>query len=178
MKLDRLNRGEAVAMLSAVALFVVMFLDWFGYSGEQSGNLLGYLSLFLDSSNAWQAMDVIPFALELTIAVAVGAGLLTLFDSEWKPAIPPSAAVTVLGGLSLLLILYRIVDPPGLADIGGISINAHPRLGAYLGLAASAGIACGGYTATRQRGTSFAGTADALAAKPAKRSEKRPGPRT
>jgi len=184
MKLDRLNRGEAIAMVSALVLFVVMFLDWFGYSNGQSGNLLGELNLFSESSNAWQAMEVIPIVLELTIVVTVGAGLLTLFDSEWKPSIPPSAATAVLGGLSFLLIFFRIIDPPSLGDVGGLPIHTEPRLGIYLGLAAAAGIAGGGYTAMRQRGSSFAQIADALAVKPTrsptgkpkKRSEKRPDP--
>ena len=39
MKLDRLNRGEAVAMVSAVALFVFMFLDWYGVEVSNGGSL-------------------------------------------------------------------------------------------------------------------------------------------
>ena len=177
MKLDRLNRGEALAMASAVALFVLMFFDWFGYGNGQNGNDLSYFKLFLSDSNAWQAMSVITFVLELTIVVAIGAGLLVLFDSGWRPAIPPSAAVTVLGGLSFLLVLYRIVEPPGQGDISGLPIHAEPMLGIYLGLIAAAGIAAGGYLAMGRRGSSFARTADALATKPKRRSEKRPAPR-
>jgi hypothetical protein len=107
-----------------------------------------------------------------------------LIDSQWTPAIPPSAAVSVLGGLSFLLILLRILFPPDFGTLGGIAVNATPELGIFLGLAAAAGISYGGYRAMGLRGTSFAKVADALAVKPArasadkpkKRTEKRPDP--
>ena len=47
--------------------------------------------------NAWQTLEVIPLFLMLAIVVAVGAALLRSSGSEWKPAIPPAAAVCVLG---------------------------------------------------------------------------------
>lgn len=176
MSLDRLNRGEAIATASAVVLFVSMFLDWYGYGYEQQGNLLGYLNLFVSNTNAWEALHVISLVLVTTITVTLGAGLLALFDSEWKPAVAPSAAVSVLGGLSFLSVLFRIISPPGLEGTS-VTFHGEPRFGIYLGLLAAAGISCGGYAAMRGRGTSFAKVAAALADKPAKRSEKRPEPR-
>jgi hypothetical protein len=98
----------------------------------------------------------------LAIAVAVGAALMRLAGSEWKPAVPANAAVTVLGGLAALLILIRIVFPPGFGTIGGISINATLKVGVFLALAAAIGIAYGGYRAMREAGDSFQGIAQRL----------------
>jgi hypothetical protein len=148
-------------VVSALALFVVMFFTWYG--SEVSGQA-GKIELGVGGS-AWQTLDVISFVLMLTVAVAVGAGLLRVLDSSWEPAVPPSAAVAVLGGLSFLLILFRILDPPDFGTLGGVTVNATPKLGAFLGLAAAAGVACGGYRAMGERGTSFAGIADRLSAK-------------
>ena len=190
MKLNRLKPGEALAVIAAVALFVFMFLDWFG--AEISGQA-GKIDFGAGAGgSAWATLDLISFVLMLTVAVTIGAGLPALLDSRWKPAIAPSAVVTVLGGLSFLLILFRIVFPPDFGTLGGIGVNATLELGIFLGLAAAAGITYGGYRAMGQRGTSFAKVADALAikppgaaakrshtaAKPKERSEKRPEPRS
>jgi hypothetical protein len=182
MKLDRLNRGEAIAAISAVALFVSMFLDWYG--AEIVETTSGVNLFPAAGGNAWQTLELLPAVLLLTIAVTLVFTQMALLDSGWEPAIRPSAAVAVLGGISFLSILSRIVFPPDLGEISGIAFGANLKLGIFVALAAAAGIACGGYTAMRQRGTSFAKVADELGTKPArapagrrgKRSEKRPGP--
>jgi amino acid transporter len=161
VKRRRLKAGEAIWLLSAVGLFVFMFFSWFG--SELSGQA-EQVAFFGEGGggNAWQTLEGISFALMLTVAVAVGAALMRIFGSNWEPAIPPSAAVAVLGGISTLLIVLRILFPPDLGDLGGVSINATRHLGVFLGFAAAAGIAYGGYRAMGERGTSFAKVADSL----------------
>jgi hypothetical protein len=184
MKLDRLNRGEAIGLVSALALFVLMFFGWYG--SEVSGQVenLAYVAAS-SAGSTWQSLGLISLVLALTIVVAVVAAALRAVGSTWQPAIPPSAAVAVLGGVSTLLIVFRILVPPGLGTVGGITIRATLELGAFLGLVAAAGIAYGGYRGMGERGTSFAKIADGLSAKPAgsaagtpkNGSEKRPEPR-
>jgi hypothetical protein len=157
-----LTRGEAVALFAAILLFASMFVSW--YDSEVSGQareikLGGGAGA---GGSAWQTLELIPLILMLTIVVTVGAALLRLAGSKWEPEIPPSAAVAVLGGLSTLGILLRIVFPPDLGDLGGVAINANVELGAFLGLVAAAGVAYGGYRAMGERGTSFAAVADSL----------------
>lgn len=185
MKLDRLNRGEAIATVSAVVLFVAMFLDWYG-SGIIIENFTD-ISLFVTpGGNAWQTLDVIPAVLTVTVAATIAMTQMALLDSEWEPSIRPGAAVAVLGGVSFLLILFRILFPPSFEAIGGYSFSTTLKPGIFVALAAAAGIAVGGYRAMGLRGSSFARIADALAAKPARakagtpgrRSEKRPEPRS
>jgi hypothetical protein len=158
-----LTRGEAIAALAAIALFAVTFASWYGseVSGQAREIKLGGGAGA--GGNAWQTLEVIPLVLLLTVVVTVGAVALRLSGSKWKPAIPPSAAVAVLGGLSALLVLFRIVAPPDLGELGGVQLNAKVELGAFLGLIAAAGVAYGGYRAMGQRDISFAGVADDLA---------------
>jgi hypothetical protein len=172
MKLDRLNHGEAIALVAAVGLFVFMFLGWYGSEISGQAGRIDFGDGAGAGGSAWATLSVISFALMLTIAVTVGAALLALTGSGWKPAIPASAVVTVLGGLSFLLILFRIVFPPDFGTLGGIAVNATLELGIFLGLVAAAGVAYGGYRAMGQRGTSFAKIADELGAKPAPRPPK------
>jgi hypothetical protein len=155
VKLSRLRTGEAIAALSALALFGVMFTTWYG--SEVSGQV-GTISLGGGAGaggSAWQTLDAISLILMLTVVVAVGAALLRASGSSWEPAIPPSALVAVLGGLSTLLVLFRILVPPDFGTLGGVPINATLDLGVFLGLAAAAGVAYGGYRAMGERGTSF-----------------------
>lgn len=192
MKLDRLNRGELIAAVAAVALFAFMFLDWYGAEISGQAGKIDFGDGAGPGGSAWATLEGISLVLMLTIAVTIGVGLLALLDSDWKPAIPPSAAITVLGGLSFLLIALRIVFPPDFGTLGGIAVSGTLELGVFLGLAAAGGIAYGGYRAMGLRGTSFAQIADELgvkprpaapkpsasspATKPKRRSEKRPEP--
>jgi hypothetical protein len=129
-----------------------MFFDWFGVEVDQ-GNLLSLL-VVSGGGNAWQTLEAIPIFLMLAIAVAVGAALMGIVGSNWKPVVPPSAAVTVLGGLAVLLILIRIVFPPGFSgSVGnGKSIEPTLKVGVFFALAAALGIAFGGFLAMREEG--------------------------
>jgi hypothetical protein len=165
VKRGRLKAGEAIFLLAAVLLFAFMFLGWYG--SEVSGQA-GEIRLGGGAGaggSAWQALDVIPLVLMLTVVAAIGAALLRLSGSRWEPAIPPSVAVAVLAGLSTLLVLFRIIVPPDFGTLGGVTVNATLRLGVFLGLAAAAGVAYGGYRAMGERGTSFARVADELSVK-------------
>jgi hypothetical protein len=168
----RLRAGETIWLLAAVLLFVFMFFSWFG--SEVSGQA-GEIQLGGGSGaggSAWQTLEGISLVLMLTVVVAVGAALLRLSGSRWELAIPPSAAVAVLGGLSTLLIGFRIVFPPDFGTLGGIGVEATLKLGIFLGLAAAFGIAYGGYRAMGEGSTSFAEVADALSSE-----RRRPGPK-
>ncbi len=73
-----------------------------------------------------------------------------------------NVAVTVLGGLSTLLVLFRIIDPPSFGSFGGVSVDGTLEIGIFLGLITAAGIAYGGYRAMQEEGSTFSGTADKL----------------
>ncbi len=153
-----LRVGEAIYLVAAIMLFILMFFDWFGFGIGQEPGVAGELNLFTHGQDAWQALEVTPIFLMLAIAVAVGAALLRLSGSDWKPAIPPGAAVCVLGGLAALLILIRMVDPPGpgAPALAGSEIHTTLRLPIFLALAAALGIAYGGRRTMADEGTSFA----------------------
>lgn len=176
MKAGRLRSGETIFLLAAILLFAVMFTSWYGseVSGQAREIKLGGGAG--QGGSAWQALDVISLVLMLTVVVAVGAALLRLFGSKWEPAVPPSAAVAVLGGLSTLLVLFRIVVPPDFGALGGVTVNANVELGAFLGLIAAAAVAYGGYRVMAQRGTSFAQVADGLSSE-RPRPERKPAPK-
>jgi hypothetical protein len=153
MDVDRLSTGEKIAGVSAILLFIFMFFDWFTVSASN-----GFISVSVGGS-AWDALEVIPIILLIAIVAAVGVAVVRLSDAVFEPSISINAVVSILGIVSVLLILYRIVSPPS-SGVDGISVD--PALGIFLGLIAAAGIAYGGYRAMQEEGSSFGEIGDHL----------------
>jgi uncharacterized membrane protein YhaH (DUF805 family) len=152
MDVARLSKGEKIAGVSAVALFIFMFFDWFSVSVSGGG---GLSSGSVGSGSAWDALDNIPIFLVITILVALAVVALRLSDSNFEPPISANAVVAVLGAISVLLILFRIVDAPGGGSFGGFSVDVSPAFGIFISLIAAAGITYGGYLAMNEEGTTF-----------------------
>src|SRR3954447_24830663 len=155
MDLDKLSSGEKIAGVSSILLFIFMFFDWFyaevtiGGSGASEG------------VNAWDALDWIPIWLVITILAALFVATLRLTDARYEPPVSANAIVAILGGVSFLLILYRIIDPPGgSASAPGISFDVGPEFWIFLALICAAGIAYGAYKAMQEEGASFGDLGD------------------
>ena len=160
MEVDKLSTGEKVSAVSAVLLFIFMFFDWFGVKVSGVPGFSG--SVEGGGGSAWDALDVIPVFLMLAVIVAIAVAVIRLTDADLEPPISLNAIVAGLGGLAVLLILYRIVSPPDLGGIAGISVDVTLKFGIFLGLISAAGIAYGGYSAMREEGATFGDAADRL----------------
>jgi amino acid transporter len=160
MDVNKLNTGEKIAGASAILLFIFMFFNWFGVEISGEGGTVSFGSGA--GGNAWDALDFIPIILVIAIVVALVNVFLRLSDSDYEPPVSMNVAVTVLGGISVLLVLFRIIDPPGFGTFGGVTVDATLEFGIFLGLIAAAGIAYGGYRGMQEEGTTFSGTADKL----------------
>jgi hypothetical protein len=165
MELDKLNTGEKVSAVSAILLFVFMFFEWFGVKVSGVSGFSGTVATG-EGGSAWDALDVIPIFLMLAIVVAIGVAVIRLTDADLEPPVSLNAIVAALGGLAVLLILYRIISPPSFGSFGGVSVDATLKFGIFLGLIAAAGIAYGGYSAMREEGATFGGEADRLSGGP------------
>ena len=122
---SRLRRGEVLAGAGAVLLVVFLLVgDW---AGSRSG---------------WEVLVSLRWLLALTIAAAFG--LVLVQATRRAPAVPVTMSlfVTVLGAISVLAIVYRVlISPP-----------AHEHAAAYLGLLSGIGLAYGGYESMRKEG--------------------------
>lgn len=130
---ERLGQGEKVASASALVLFACMFLSWFNFGFE--------------TENAWEALHFISSILFLTIVASLGVALMKVTDRDLGD-IPGGLVILVLGALSVVLILFRLIDPVSTPGFEGGSTSASVEAGAFLGLIAAAGVAVGGYLAT------------------------------
>ena len=122
---SRLRRGEVLAGAGAILLLVFMLVGT--WAGSRTG---------------WEALVSLRWLLVATIATAFG--LVITQATRRSPAIPVtmSLMVTVLGAISVLALIYRVlISPP-----------AHQHIAAYLGLLSTLAIAYGGYRSMRQEG--------------------------
>ena len=136
MDVNRLSQGEKVAAGSAIILFIVMFISWFEAPGGEFVRQVASAVGADTSFNAWQSFDFIDIVLLITVVVAVGAGVAKAADARVN--FPLSTLVTVLGALSTILVLYRIINPPSELD---------RKFGVFLGVIFAAALTYGGWLA-------------------------------
>jgi len=127
--MKRVRTGELVAAGGAVVLLVAMFLEWYGAAGGGEG---------LTAWDAFSVTDVV-----LALVVLAGLALLAFQIVGRGPALPVAIGVVTasLAFVALLLVLYRILNQPGSNDAVDV------RLGAWLGLAATAAVWWGAWKA-------------------------------
>lgn len=150
MQLGRLNRGERLSGISAFLLFSFMFFHWFGVKLTNTSNLLFAIRGDGPGKNAWEALDYIPIILAIAIIAALAVAALRLTNTVHRPLIPGNAVVAILGLVSALLILFRIVDPPIFYTEPTITSEGAVQFPIYLALLAAAGIAFGGCWAMQE----------------------------
>jgi hypothetical protein len=158
MDLNRLTQGEKIAGISAILLFIFMFFDWYGVTisgGGESINLGG-------GGNAWDALDFIPILLLIAIIVTIGIVVIEASDTDIDLPVHGAAIITVVGAISFLLILFRIIDTPTFASFGGVSAEGSVKFGIFLSLIAAAGMAFGGWRTMREEEITFGDAADRL----------------
>ena len=141
----RLRRGEVIAGVGGFVLLISTFLpSWYQLtlgSGPSNARILVSMS-----EEGWQAL---PTAHWLILATIVASGLLVyLQGTRPAPALPAtlSLIVTLLGGLCVLTLIYRVlISLPGPG-------SASQQLGAWIGLISACAIAVGGYLSLRAEG--------------------------
>jgi drug/metabolite transporter (DMT)-like permease len=149
MSFRRLNRWELLAMVAALALLLVMALDWYTDKTAQFDRFLQHQivtplnnqtdpspAAILNSDaahrekNAWQASAAIDRIILIALLAAAGLAIAAGFRRATGGRGPPrlSALATVVGLFGSVLVLYRIFQPPG------PNYAAVVRIGAPLGL--------------------------------------------
>jgi hypothetical protein len=135
----RMSQGQLVAGVSAIALFIISFLPWFGISGGVVVEGVGAVGGSEDF-NLWEAENPLDIYLMIVIIVALVPALLGLLGGGADAPLAPFATA-LLAGAGTLLILYQLFDTPGELD---------RKVGLWLGLIACAGIAVGGYLSMQE----------------------------
>ena len=147
MDTSKLSLGEQIAAVSGIVLLIVLFLPWYGVDVSAGAANISAS----DSASAWEAFGFVDILLFVIALVAIGVPAARMTDSlpeDW----PGGTIVLAAGGLGVLLVLWRIIDlpTPDISSIGPVSVDFSRKIGVFLGLIASAGIAYGGWRAMEE----------------------------
>lgn len=184
MTFRRLTLGHALAFVAALALVLVMAMDWWTDKvGEQdryfqhqivpqannettpTQSQLQADAAMKHEKNAWQAPALIDKIILISLLAAVLLAIAAAFVRATGRRGPPlSALATVVGLFATVLVAYRIMQPPGL------NAAAVVKAGAPLGLLCVGLLTLGSRMATRSAAEEPAksdGAPEAPAAAPA-----------
>jgi hypothetical protein len=141
---SKLGVGEIVAGISGLALFVFMFLPWYGVDSVAGFGVSA-------DANAWEAFAVVDILLFLVCVAVVGLVIVQLAETSPELPVPPAQIITIAGVVALALIVLRLIFTPGVGD-GGVDIDVDlgREIGIFLGLIAAAGIVYGGWRASNE----------------------------
>jgi hypothetical protein len=149
MSLGRLRTGELLAGAGALALLVVLFLDWFGAAvSRRVTETSGRFAEPALQTSGWSSLGLVLVA--VLAAVIVLAGVLVATTAAGAPVSRQMAAGVVTASVAALafaiLVLRVAVDQPGLgAQLPDEQVSV--TLPAYLGIAALAAILAGAWLA-------------------------------
>jgi poly(3-hydroxybutyrate) depolymerase len=121
--------SEGAEAAGGLGLLVTTFLPWYSAGGEHL--------------TAWQAFSVTDFFLAAAVIAALSVAAAVLFRISVSYPIAGSTVSALFGGIALLLIVIRLLNPPG---GGGVGIE----YGAWLGLISAAAITLGAYVAMQE----------------------------
>jgi hypothetical protein len=113
-----------VGAVGGLGLLVASFLPWYSVGGQDA--------------TAWQAFSVTDLVLAAAAIMGLSVGMVVLTRLSVSYPVAGSSVATGFGTLALVLIVYRLIDPPG---GGGVDVE----IGAWLGLICAAAITIGGY---------------------------------
>jgi hypothetical protein len=135
------DTGYAVAGISGFALILVMLLfAWFGFP-QAAG---------IDAFKAFH--DWVLFFLLFAAFAGMALALVGAAGSRVDLPVTLSAITTTLGVIAFVILLIYLISPPSFSISGFGSVSLDRKLGIWLGLIATAGVALGGYMAMQEEG--------------------------
>jgi hypothetical protein len=141
--------GEALAAAGGILLLLSMFvLDWFvARVAPAAPELTGTAGGAVNAVNAFGAFTFIDMALVICVVVLVITPLVS-------PGAVGARVVTAAAAIAAVLILFRLIRPPGLQgeiDLFQVTIDRGP--GGFIGLGFALLAVLGGVLAVRQAGS-------------------------
>ena len=144
-----------IAGISGLVLIISPFLDWYSISAKNS------VVDFSVSGSGWDALSWVPWIVTLAGLAAIALAIMRATGAK-LPQLPasPGFIVLVLGALSTLLVLFRILVTP---DAGASSslVDVGRAFGIFIALLAAAGVTFGGWALWNEEGKPKPGGAGA-----------------
>jgi hypothetical protein len=119
-----LRTGELVEAIGGLGLLVAGFLPWYSSGGQDV--------------TAWEAFSITDIVLAATAVVGISVAICVLFRISVSYPVAGSSVAAGFGAVATVLIVIRMIDPPGAGDVV-------LQIGAWLGLASAIAVTIGGY---------------------------------
>ena len=116
--------GELVGAIGGLGLLVASFLPWYSAGGE--------------NATAWQAFSVVDIVLAAAAVAGLSVAIVVITRLSVSYPVAGSSVAAGCGAVALVLIVIRLIDPPGAGSVDR-------EIGAWLGLVSAAAVAVGGY---------------------------------
>lgn len=116
--------GELVGAVGGLGLLVAGFLPWYSAAGVDV--------------TAWQAFSVTDLILAATAVMGMSVAACVLLGISVSYPVAGSSVATGFGCVAVVLIVIRLINPPGAGD-------PSVEIGAWLGLVSAIAVTIGGY---------------------------------
>lgn len=150
MNAGGMSQGQIIAVISAIALVVSLFLAWGGLSGgiPELPDLSGVpgaeavqgAAEDAASPTGWESQSTLDLYLAIVAGLVLGNALMRLTGNPDGLPFAPAAATFLLSAIGTIMVAYLIIDKPEGAEL---------KIGIYLALAAVIGVGVGSYLQMR-----------------------------
>jgi hypothetical protein len=143
MTLTKVRAGDVLAGLGGIALIVLVFAaPWYHFiEGVYPGTRV--IAPGHETQTAWEALDVLRFALILTALLGITQFATTVFERTTAWPVAAGVFSAAIGSLTSLWMLIRVINPPG------PNAEADLRWGAWAGLLATLAVTAGAWWSMR-----------------------------
>jgi hypothetical protein len=146
MTFTRLSRGDLLAMVAALALLLVMASDWWTTKAGENARHVQHTILpqvnnqttpsesqkeadfaSTQEKNAWQASALIDRLILIALLAAAALALVAAWARAANRSLgppSPSALASIVGLLASAMLVYRILQPPGLNAAAVVKVGA------------------------------------------------------
>lgn len=132
--MNRPRPADVLAGIGGLVLLGSLWLKWYGFDAGPLIETTGAagtrdLQRLVPDLTAWQAFSVTDILLALFAALAIGVPVSSVLARTTAKPVAFTVLASVGGALAVLLVLFRLIDPPGSNDLVAL------KTGAWIGLA-------------------------------------------
>lgn len=139
-----MSRGQIIAIVSAAALVVSLFLAWGGAGGEipdlPEGIPGGSAVEDAATLTGWESQNTLDIYLAILAVLVLGNAVMVLMGDPDGLPFAPAAATFLLGAIGTVMTAYVVIDIPE---------GAERKIGIWIAVAAVVGVTVGSYLQMR-----------------------------
>lgn len=134
-----MSRGQIIAIVSAIALVVSLFLAWGGSSVDIPEGMPVPEGVD-DTVSGWESQNTLDIYLAILGALVIGNAVMMFMGNPEGLPFAPAAAAFLLGVIGTIMVAYVVIDIPE---------GAEREIGLWVALASVIGVTIGSFIQMR-----------------------------